>query len=413
MNSSSQLYSQYTLPSGTTLPNRIVKAAMEENLSNPNLEPDEALWNLYETWAQGGVGTMITGNVMVDHRAMTGPGGVVLEEGTSLDGFRMWSSKAKQTGGKVIMQINHPGRQVLAKLGGNVWAPSAVPVDIGKLSKLLGKPRAMTEAEIFETIQRFAKTSQLAEESGFDGVEIHAAHGYLISQFLSPIANQRTDEWGGSLENRSRFLIEVIKSVRKMVKPNFIVAVKLNSADFQKGGFQFQDAKEVISNIQTLGVDFIELSGGNYEAPAMQGESRDGSTISREAYFLEFASEVAKTATVPILVTGGIRRKQIAESVIDSGVPLVGIATALALEPNLPNDWKKNQELESRLPDPNWKSKTLKGLANMAMVRYQINRLSENKRPKTNISPIVRLVMDQIRLSRLTKRYQKWIRNHS
>ncbi|TGK81082.1 NADH:flavin oxidoreductase/NADH oxidase family protein [Leptospira montravelensis] len=413
MNSSSQLYSQYTLPSGTTLPNRIVKAAMEENLSNPNLEPDEALWNLYETWAQGGVGTMITGNVMVDHRAMTGPGGVVLEEGTSLDGFRMWSSKAKQTGGKIIMQINHPGRQVLAKLGGNVWAPSAVPVDIGKLSKLLGKPRAMTESEIFETIQRFAKTSQLAEESGFDGVEIHAAHGYLISQFLSPIANQRTDEWGGSLENRSRFLIEVIKSVRKMVKPNFIVAVKLNSADFQKGGFQFQDAKEVISNIQTLGVDFIELSGGNYEAPAMQGESRDGSTISREAYFLEFASEVAKTATVPILVTGGIRRKQIAESVLDSGVPLVGIATALALEPNLPNDWKKNQELESRLPDPNWKSKTLKGLANMAMVRYQINRLSENKRPKTNISPIVRLVMDQIRLSRLTKRYQKWICNHS
>lgn len=413
MNSNSLLFSPFLLPNGISLPNRLVKAAMEENLSNPHLEPDKALWNLYETWAHGGVGTMITGNVMVDHRAMTGPGGVVLEDGSRLEGFRQWSSKAKVAGGKIIMQINHPGRQVLAKLGGEVWAPSAIAVDIGKLSKLLGKPRAMTKTEIEETIQRFAKTSLLAEGSGFDGVEIHAAHGYLISQFLSPIANQRKDEWGGSLENRSRFLLEVIQAVRKTVKPNFIVAVKLNSADFQKGGFQFQDAKEVISKIQTLGVDFIELSGGNYEAPAMQGESRDGSTISREAYFLEFASEVAKTATVPILVTGGIRRKQIAESVLDSGVPLVGIATALALNPNLPNDWKTNSHSERHLPDPKWKSKTLKGLANMAMVRYQLNRLSENKKPTVKVSPILRLIMDQIRFAGLTKRYQKWISNLS
>lgn len=411
MISNSPLFTSYTLPNGATLPNRLVKAAMEENLSNTNLEPDNALWNLYESWARGGVGTMITGNVMVDHRAMTGPGGVVLEEGTPLDGFRRWSSKAKVAGGKIIMQINHPGRQILAKLGGEVWAPSAVPVDIGNLSKLLGKPKAMTEKEILETIQRFAKTSQLAMESGFDGVEIHAAHGYLISQFLSPIANRRDDIWGGSLENRSRFLLEVIRAVRKAVKPGFIVAVKLNSADFQKGGFQFQDAKEVIAKIQTLGVDFIELSGGNYEAPAMQGESRDGSTLAREAYFLDFASEVAKTATVPILVTGGIRRKQIAESVLDSGVPLVGIATALALNPNLPNDWKENKEMNHSLPNPNWKSKTLKGLANMAMVRYQLNRLSQNKLPTVNVSPILRLLMDQFRLSKLTKRYRRWIHN--
>ncbi|TGK81332.1 NADH:flavin oxidoreductase/NADH oxidase family protein [Leptospira noumeaensis] len=412
MNSTSPLFSNFPLPCGVTLPNRLVKAAMEENLSNHNLEPDKALWNLYETWARGGVGTLITGNVMVDHRAMTGPGGVVLERGTSLDGFRIWSSKAKIAGGKIIMQINHPGRQILSKLGGEVWAPSAVPVDIGNLSKLLGKPRAMTEPEILETIERFAKTAQLAEEAGFDGVEIHAAHGYLISQFLSPLVNRREDKWGGSLENRSRFLLEVIRKVRASVKPSFIVGVKLNSADFQKGGFQFSDAKEVISRIQTLGVDFIELSGGNYEAPAMQGESRDGSTISREAYFLEFASEVAKTATVPILVTGGIRKKQIAESVLESGVPLVGIATALALNPNLPNDWKQEKPGYQTLPEPNWKSKTLKGLANMAMVRYQLNRLSQNKRTTVKVSPILRLLFDQIRLSRLTKRYRNWMKKN-
>lgn len=413
MSNSSPLFSTFVLPNGATLPNRLVKAAMEENLSDKNLRPDKALWNLYETWARGGVGTMITGNVMIDHRAMTGPGGVVLEVGSPLDAFKTWSSKAKSNGGKVIMQINHPGRQMLAKLGGEVLAPSAVPVDLGNLSKLLGRPRAMTEEEILETIQRFADTSQLAETSGFDGVEIHAAHGYLISQFLSPIVNQRKDSWGGSLENRSRFLLEVIRKVRKSVSPSFIVAVKINSADFQKGGFQFEDAKKVIFNIQSLGVDFIELSGGNYEAPAMQGESRDGSTLSREAYFLDFASEVAKMATVPILVTGGIRRKQIAETVLESGVPLVGIATALALNPYLPKDWKEDKQTDQTLPDPKWKSKTLKGLANMAMVRYQLNRLSENKLPTIKLSPVLRLLSDQLRLSRLTKRYRKWIENLS
>lgn len=391
------------------MPNRLVKAAMEENLSNENLEPDFALWNLYEAWAKGGVGTIITGNVMVDHRSMTGPGGVVLEVGSKLEGFKTWTTKAKSGGGKIIMQINHPGRQILAKLGGNVWAPSAISVDIGNLSKLLGKPKAMEEGEILETIQRFGMTAKLAEEAGFDGVQIHAAHGYLISQFLSPLVNQRTDRWGGSLENRSRFLTEVINAVRKNVSSRFIVSVKINSSDFQKGGFQFEDALQVIKSIQSLGVDFIEMSGGNYEAPAMQGVSRDGSTLAREAYFLEFAREVTKVVSVPIMVTGGISRKEIASSVLESGVSLVGIATALALNPNLPNEWKADQISNPRLPIPKWKSKTLAGLATMAMVRYQLQRLSRNQNPKTNVQPWFRLLVDQIRLSSLTNRYRRWM----
>lgn len=391
------------------MPNRLVKAAMEENLSNENLEPDFALWNLYEAWAKGGVGTIITGNVMVDHRSMTGPGGVVLEVGSKLEGFKTWTTKAKSGGGKIIMQINHPGRQILAKLGGNVWAPSAISVDIGNLSKLLGKPKAMEEGEILETIQRFGMTAKLAEEAGFDGVQIHAAHGYLISQFLSPLVNQRTDRWGGSLENRSRFLTEVINAVRKNVSSRFIVSVKINSSDFQKGGFQFEDALQVIKSIQSLGVDFIEMSGGNYEAPAMQGVSRDGSTLAREAYFLEFAREVTKVVSVPIMVTGGISRKEIASSVLESGVSLVGIATALALNPNLPNEWKADQISNPRLPIPKWKSKTVAGLATMAMVRYQLQRLSRNQNPKTNVQPWFRLLVDQIRLSSLTNRYRRWM----
>ncbi|TGM68695.1 NADH:flavin oxidoreductase/NADH oxidase family protein [Leptospira levettii] len=409
MNSNSSLFTTLKLPNGIILPNRLVKAAMEENLSNENLEPDSALWNLYEAWAKGGVGTIITGNVMVDHRSMTGPGGVVLESGSKLDGFKTWANKAKSSGGKIIMQINHPGRQILAKLGGNVWAPSAVAVDIGNLSKLLGKPKAMDETEILETIQRFVMTAKLAEEVCFDGVQIHAAHGYLISQFLSPLVNKRTDVWGGSLENRAKFLIEVIQAVRKSVKPEFIVSVKINSSDFQKGGFQFEDATSVINMIQKLGVDFIEISGGNYEAPAMQGIAKDGSTLAREAYFLDFAREVTKVVSVPIMVTGGITRKQIAESVLESGVSLVGIATALALNPNLPKEWKENKESNLRLPIPNWKSKTLTGLATMSMVRYQLQRLAKGKMPNVNLTPWFRLIMDQIRLSKLTKRYRHWL----
>lgn len=413
MNENPVLFSPFSLPNGVTLPNRLVKAAMEENLANDELLPDSALWNLYESWAKGGVGTMITGNVMVDHRSMTGPGGVVLELGTKLDAFQKWSSIAKSNGGKILMQINHPGRLILAKLGGNVWAPSAVPVDLGNLSKLLGKPKAMEESEILETIQRFANTAKLAEESGFDGVQIHAAHGYLISQFLSPLVNQRTDHWGGSLENRSQFLIEVIKSVRKVVHSKFIVSVKINSSDFQKGGFQFEDAITVIKSIQKLGVDFVEISGGNYEAPAMQGVSKDGSTLAREAYFLEFAREVTKQVSVPIMVTGGISRIQIANEVLTSGVSLVGIATALALQPNLPNDWKENRETIVKLPIPHWKSKTLVGLATMAMVRYQLNRLAKREVPTVKMFPIFRLLADQLRLARLTKRYRKWIEKSS
>lgn len=409
----SPLFAPLTLPNGNILPNRLVKAAMEENLSDPNLLPDSKLWNLYSAWAKGGVGLMITGNVMVDHRAMTGPGGVSLEKETDIAPFKIWAEKAKSYGGKIWMQINHPGRQILAKLGGEVWSPSNVQVNLGNLSKLMGVPREMSTLEIEETIKRFGITAKRAEEAGFDGVEIHAAHGYLISQFLSPNTNKRNDEWGGSLINRARFLESIIKEIKKNVSPKFDVAVKLNSSDFQKGGFSFEDAKAVVSKIQNLGIDVIELSGGSYESPAMQGVSADGSTMAREAYFLEFAKEIVGHTHVPILVTGGIKKFSVAESVLNSGIPLVGIATALAINPNLPNDWKSNRYHLSEIKKPKWKSKTLAGLANMAMVKYQLNRLSENKTPNINISPIFRLVADQIRTNSLIKRYKKFLRTKS
>lgn len=409
---SSPIFTPFTLPNGSVLPNRLVKAAMEENLSDKNLMPDSKLWNLYGAWSRGGVGLMITGNVMVDKFAMTGPGGVVLEKETDLTPFQTWANAAKSNGGKIWMQINHPGRQILAKLGGDVLAPSAIQVNLGKLSKLMGFPKELTEEKIKDLIQRFGITAKQAESAGFDGVEIHAAHGYLISQFLSPLTNQRKDNWGGNLKNRSRFLIEIIKEIRKVVSPKFCVGVKLNSSDFQKGGFSFEDAKEVVLTIQELGIDLIELSGGSYESPAMQGVTGDGSTLAREAYFIDFAREIVSISKVPILVTGGIKRRETAEKVVESGIPLVGIATALAIDPDLPNKWMLGENSNLDLKKPNWKSKTLAGLAFMTMVRYQLDRLSENKKTDVNISPVFRLVADQIRTNKLVKRYRNFLKSH-
>src|SRR6201997_5446208 len=201
-----ELFSELALPSGARLRNRVAKAAMEEGMAGDGQLPGARLISLYRTWGAGGAGLLITGNVMVHAEALTGPGGVVLDDRAPLDPFTRWARAGKAGGAAMWMQISHPGRQVQARMPGVVWGPSAVAVELGKHSKRFGQPVAMTKEQIGATIERFATTAGLAERAGFDGVEVHAAHGYLLSQFLSPLVNQRTDRWGGSLENRARFL---------------------------------------------------------------------------------------------------------------------------------------------------------------------------------------------------------------
>ena len=328
--SNSPVFSELKLPNGQHIKNRIVKAAMEENMSDDSLQPSDALINLYQKWAEGGSGLILTGNVMVDRLAMTGPGGVVLDKDYELEKFTRWSDAAKSNGDKVWMQINHTGRQVYKKMGGKVYSPSDVSLDMGKLSDMFGQAQAMTEEQIQEIIQRFTDTAVQAEKAGFDGVEIHAAHGYLIAQFLSPLVNKRQDQWGGSIQNRARLLIEVIKSVKAKTSANFGLGIKINSADFQRGGFDIDDALTVMKLLEPLAIDLIELSGGSYEVPAMQGITADGRTLNREAYFIEFAEKMANQTDITVMTTGGIRRLPIAEEVLAKNVDLVGIATGLA-----------------------------------------------------------------------------------
>ncbi|MFJ6666508.1 NADH:flavin oxidoreductase/NADH oxidase family protein [Streptomyces sp. NPDC091383] len=405
----SELFSPLSLRSGQVLDNRIAKAAMEENMAGDGQLPGKELFGLYRRWAAGGSGLLITGNVMVHAEALTGPGGVVLDEAAPLEPFAEWAEAGKSGGGAIWMQINHPGRQIASDMPGVVWGPSAVAVDLGRHSGRFGRPVAMTPEQIRATVTRYAVTARRAEQAGFDGVEIHAAHGYLLSQFLSPLVNKRTDDWGGSLENRARMLLDVVREVRAAVSPSFAVAVKLNSADFQRGGFDADDARQVIEMLAPLGVDLVELSGGSYESPAMSGRPADARTQAREAYFLDLAKDLVTTSPLPLMLTGGITRRRTAERVLDSGVALVGMGTALAVTPDLPDRWRQGREADARLRPVTWSDKALAATAGMAQVRHQMRRIARGSRPTPRTHPALALVSEQRRQRRALRRYRAWL----
>jgi 2,4-dienoyl-CoA reductase-like NADH-dependent reductase (Old Yellow Enzyme family) len=323
----------FTLPGGATLKNRIVKASMSEQLADPAGAPTEALERLYRRWARGGAGLLITGNVMIDRRSIGEPRNVIVCDDRDLPMLRRWASAAKADGTKAIVQINHPGRQSLKGVSTRVVAPSAIPVDF---AGAFAKPQALTGEEIVEIIAGFAETARIVVGAGFDGVQIHAAHGYLISQFLSPAANQRDDEWGGDPQRRRRFLLEVTRAVRAAIGPDPILSVKLNSSDFQRGGFTEEESLDVIAHLDAESIGLLELSGGTYESPAMTGSAAE-STRRREAYFLEFAQQARAITTVPLMVTGGFRSGTgMTEAISIGATDLVGLARPLSVEPELP-----------------------------------------------------------------------------
>ncbi|MEU2678157.1 NADH:flavin oxidoreductase/NADH oxidase family protein [Streptomyces sp. NPDC007107] len=405
----SELFSPLPLRSGQVLKNRIAKAAMEENMAGDGQLPDEQLLTLYRHWAAGGTGLLITGNVMVHAEALTGPAGVVLDADAPLAPFTEWAKAGKSGGGAIWMQINHPGRQVASDMPGVVWGPSDVGVSLGKHSSRFGRPTAMTPQQIQETVARYATTAHRAEQAGFDGVEVHAAHGYLLSQFLSPLVNKRTDQWGGSLENRARMLLDIVRAVRAAVSPSFAVAVKLNSADFQRGGFDADDARQVIEMLEPLGVDLVELSGGSYESPAMTGRSTDTRTQAREAYFLDLAKDLVTTSPLPLMLTGGITKRATAEKVLDSGVAVIGMGTALAVTPDLPDRWSRGREADRQMRPVNWSDKALASAASMAQVRHQMRRLARGSSPRPGTHPAIALISEGRRQRTALRSYRAWL----
>jgi len=378
------------LPCGAKLQNRLAKSAMSENMSPKHHGPTKDLIHAYRQWVEGGPGLIITGNIMVDRKAIAEPGNILVEDKSDFDMLKQWASLVKGTGVHLWPQINHPGRQAIGAINKEVVAPSAVKTRIKGMSRLFKTPRALEEPEILEIIDRFGNTASILKEAGFTGVQIHGAHGYLVSQFLSPDSNQRKDRWGGSLENRARFVTEVYSNIRSKVGPDFPVGIKINSADFQRGGFTEEESMEVVKILGAEGLDLIEVSGGTYEKPAMTGSMQKKSTQEREAYFMDYIYKVRKLLKTPLMLTGGYRTVTAMERAIEQGaLDVVGLARPFTLYPDLPNRIFDGTLTHLNIPSPKTGIKMLdkSGFIDIKWHEVHIHRLGAGKKIKTNLSP--------------------------
>lgn len=410
---STLLHESLTLPCGQVLPNRFMKSALSEALGDPGHAPTEKLDRLFATWSEGGYGLIVTGNVMIDRRHLGEAGNVAIEDDRHLDELARWAKSTQDGGVPIWMQINHPGRQSNPFGRTQPVAPSAIALKVPGAKK----PRALTGEEIEEIIGRFATAALVAETAGFNGVQIHGAHGYLVAQFLSPLSNQRTDEWGGTPEKRMRFVLEVLRRIRSVVSPGFAVGIKLNSADFQRGGFSEEESRDVVVRLAEEGIDLIEISGGSYEAPAMMGAR--ASTVAREAYFLEYAKTVREVApNVPLAVTGGFRSRSAMLAALESGdCDMIGLGRPAATTPDAPAQLldETADKLDShrrsvtgaavlgKIAD----TKSLDGLIDLQWHTDQLHRLGAGKEPdldrpswKTTVAMIRRNGADVLRRKR-------------
>ena len=333
MTPSKILSQSFTLPCGVTIRNRIVKSAMSENNADAGGRPSDRIIKLYETWGEGGAGILVSGNVMMDSKALGEAHNVVVENEDFLPELTEWANKAQHNGSHLWMQINHPGRQA-PKLNKEVVSPSNVELDV--IKGMFKAPRPLHDEEIWEIIEGFGTTAHVAKKSGFKGVQIHGAHGYLVSQFLSAKTNLRNDKWGGSLENRARFVLEIYRNIRSKVGPKYPIGIKINSADFQRGAFTEEESLRVIQLLTEVGIDIIEVSGGTYERAAMMGNKQKVSTKKREAYFADFIVKARRITKAPLLLTGGFRTAELmAEAIENDELDFVGIARPFAVDPFL------------------------------------------------------------------------------
>jgi len=359
-----------TLPCGAILPNRIAKAAMTEGMATPGGRPTPALDRLYGLWSDGGAGLLIGGNLVIDRDHLERPGNVVIDRAPDVEmmaALTRWAEAATRGGNHFWAQISHSGRQTPAIV--NRHPKSASDIKLALPGGQFGQPEPLTRDEIGDLVRRWAVAARACQDAGFTGVQVHAAHGYLISQFLSPLSNRRTDDYGGSLDNRARLLLEVIAAIRKEVGPGFPISVKLNSADFQKGGFAFEDSLTVAGWLEAASVDLIEISGGSYEQPKLLGiegmeesaaQNVAPSTLAREAYFVDFALAMQARVTVPLMVTGGFRSRAAMEQALARGAAdVIGLGRPMCLMTHAPKQLLAGVEQLPRYEDdrgllPGW-----------------------------------------------------------
>ena len=402
------------LPNGSILSNRIAKSAMSENLSNKHHEPTPVLIDVYKKWAKSGAGLLITGNIMIDSKAIGEPRNVVVENRKNFELLKEWAKSVKDTNTHLWAQINHPGRQAMEQINSDLKAPSTVPLkSSGRKGATKKTPTALNESEILAIIEAFGNTAIILKDAGFSGVQIHGAHGYLVSQFLSPYSNVRTDIWGGSLENRTRFVIEVYRKVRARVGSGFPIGIKLNSADYQKGGFSEEESMEVVKILSNEGIDLIEISGGTYEAPAMMGKRKE-STIKREVYFMDYIQKARKITNTPLMLTGGFRTTAVMkDAIVSNQLDIIGIARPFAVYPNIGNEIINESRTNFNTEIKKTGLKGIDGAMNIIWYESQIKRLGKGKVPKPDLNPwAVFLKYFWLILEQKLKRIKKSVSNN-
>lgn len=335
----SPLAKPLTLPCGTTLKNRIAKSAMSDSLGDGAGDPTNDQIRLYERWAKGGLALSIVGEVQGTPHFAEKPGNLILNSHSDREQLERLATAGATDNALLWLQLGHAG------------AMADAPISTPKGPSALELPgltcAALSLHEIHALPAEFARTASLAKELGFGGVELHAAHGFLLNQFLSPLFNKRADAYGGSLQNRMRLLLEVIGAVRKAVGPEYPVGIKLNATDQLEGGFAEDESLEVVAAINKTGIDLIDISGGTYFPGAASSSDRAGSG----PYFLDFAKRARAKTNIPLMVTGGFKTLAQAENAIADGTAdVVGLARALVVDPELPSFWLSGQRAEPQFP---------------------------------------------------------------
>lgn len=339
MTPAEHLFDPLRLPCGVVLKNRIAKSAMSDSLGNGTGTPTPEQNRLYQRWAQGGVGVAIIGEVQATPDYAEKPGNLVLNAASDLTAFRSLAAHGRENNAQLWLQLGHAG--ALA------YAPTSAPKGPSAIDLPELRCDALTQDDIAQLPAEFAATAKLAQDAGFGGVQIHAAHGFLLSQFLSPLFNKRSDDYGGTIANRMRLLLKTIEATRAAVGPQFPIAVKLNSSDQLEGGLNEDDALSVVAALDATSVDVIDISGGTYFPGAKSASDSAG----RGPYFIEFAKRARAVTSKPLMLTGGFKTRAQAQDAITSGViDIVGLARALAIQPSLPDLWKAGQMPEPSFP---------------------------------------------------------------
>lgn len=334
------LFEPFTL-AGLKLKNRIVRSATYEKRADVDGFVTDSLIEFYEELAKGGAGLIITGCALVHLSGRSIPQMTCIHNDFYIDRLKHLTDAIHKHGGKVMIQLVHGGRQCFpALLGGQKpIAPSEVYDPSTKIT-----PREMTNEEIWDIIEAFGSAARRAVYAGFDGIQIHGAHGYLVSEFLSPHTNRRNDYWGGDEERRFHFLEETHETMRNETGYGYPILIKINADDFVQGGLTPQDSLKIAKRLQGLGINAIEISGGMYESGNKTAQLNILS-IDQEAYFREASLLFKKNLNIPVILVGGFRSKAIAEDVLQKGdADLVSMARPLIREPDLPNKFREGKE---------------------------------------------------------------------